>query len=174
MIAPTGDTYSFKWSTTKGSSVGTAVQYGTNVAVSTASTGGGKGCGVTLFKILPGGKLDGRTVLFGASKFGMEKGEQTEGNTFVGKYSITGTTAEGQPYSGSATVTKDGEGYDFAWNTDKKVVGFAMWRGSTAAVTFGGNDCGFALYDISGAGNLDGFWGGQKQVTFGKETAKRQ
>lgn len=173
-IEPTGDLYSFRWSITKGSRVGTGVQYGNQAAATFAASGAGKGCGVVLYKVLTGGNLDGRTARWGADKFGIEKAERTEGTTFAGKYSVTGTTDDGQPYSGTMLITKDGDGYDVEWNTGQRQVGFAIWRGSAAAVTFGGPDCGFAFYDISSNGSLDGFWGGQKQITFGKETAKRQ
>jgi len=30
------------------------------------------------------------------------------------------------------------------------------------------------MYDIKSNGNMEGNWGGQKSVTFGTETAKRQ
>ena len=173
-IVPLGDVYSFKWSVTKGSRTGTGVQNGNNAAVSFASSGAGKGCGVVLYKVLTGGNLDGRTVGWGDEKFGMEKAEKVDGTNFPGKYKVTGTTADGKPYSGSMEIQKDGEGYDVQWKTDKALVGFAIWRGSVAAVSFGGPQCGFALYDISSNGSLDGFWGGQKEITFGKESAKRQ
>src|SRR5258708_21660127 len=59
-VAPKGDNYEFRWSTTKGSRIGTGVQMGNAVAVSFAPTGGGKGCGVVLYKIASDGSLDGR------------------------------------------------------------------------------------------------------------------
>jgi hypothetical protein len=173
-VVPKGDNYEFRWATTKGTRVGTGVQMGSATAATFASTGGGKGCGVGLYKIAPDGTLDGRVAMWGEEKFALEKATRTEGTTFVGKYSVTGTTADGKPYSGSLEIKKDGSGYDFVWKLDKPNVGFAIWKGSVAAVSFGGRQCGFALYDISSNGSLEGDWGGQKQVTFGKETAKRQ
>ena len=116
--------------------------------------------------------MSGRSADLGDQKFAIESATRTDGTSFDGKYSITGTTAEGQPYSGSLDVRKDGEGYDFTWKTDKTLSGFGTWRGSYAAVGFGGPQCSFALYDIAG-NSLDGYWGGQKQITFGKESAKR-
>jgi len=173
-VIPKGDNYEFRWATTKGTRVGTGVQLGSTAAVSFAATGAGKGCGVVLYKIASDGSLDGRSVLWGEEKFGMEKAVRVEGTGFVGKYMVTGTAADGKTYLGSLAIVKDGAGYDFSWLTDKPQVGFGIWRGSYAAVSFGGHQCGFALYDIQSNGSLEGNWGGQKQVTFGTETAKRQ
>ncbi len=171
-VAPKGDSYEFRWSTTKGSRIGTGVQMGNTTAVSFAATGGGKGCGVVLYKIAPDGTLDGRTVYWGEDKFSIEKATRIEGTTFVGKYSVTGTMAGGKPYSGTLAIAKDGAGYDFDWKLDKPNVAFGIWKGSYAAASFGGPQCSFALYDIQSNGSLEGDWGGQKQVTFGKESAK--
>jgi hypothetical protein len=172
-VEPQGDLYSFRWRLTKGTLVGTGVQYGSSAAASFAPTGGGKGCGVGLYKIASDGTLDGRIARWGEDKFAIEKATRSEGTTFVGKYSITGTTADGNPYTGTLEIKKDGAGYDFDWKTDKPLVGFAFWKGSVTAVTFGGPQCSFALYDITSNGGLEGDWGSQRQVTFGKETAKR-
>lgn len=173
-VVPKGENYEFRWATTRGTRVGTGVQLGSTTAVSFAATGAGKGCGVVLYKIASDGSLDGRSVLWGDEKFGEEKAVRVEGTGFVGKYMVTGTMADGKSYLGSLAIVKDGAGYDFSWLTDKPQVGFGTWRGSYAAVSFGGRQCSFALYDIQSNGSLEGTWGGQKQVTFGTETAKRQ
>jgi hypothetical protein len=173
-VAPKGDNYEFRWATTKGTRIGTGVQMGNTIAVSFAATGAGKGCGVVLYKIASDGTLDGRTARWGEEAFALGRATRIEGTGFVGKYSATGTTADGKPYSGSLTITKDGAGYDFNWKLDKPSVAFGIWKGSYAAASFGGPQCGFALYDIQSNGSLEGDWGGQKQVTFGKETDKVQ
>ena len=68
-----------------------------------------------IYKIGSGGAtMSGRSANWSDQKFAIESATRTEGNSFDGKYSITGTTAEGQPYSGSLDVKKDGEGYDAA------------------------------------------------------------
>jgi hypothetical protein len=173
-IVPQGDVYGFRWSTTKGSRVGVGVQIGSATAASFAATGGGKGCGVVLFKIAGDGSLDGRVAYWGEEKFAVQKATRTEGTGFVGKYTVSGTSADGTPYNGTLTIKKDGGGYDFDWTGDKPQVAFGIWKGSVAAASFGGRQCSFALYDIQSNGNLEGNWGGQKAVTFGTETAKRQ
>ncbi len=173
-ITNQGDVYGFRWQTNRGSRVGNGVQIGDAMAASYAAIAAGKGCGVVLYKIASDGSLDGKVAKWGETTFGTEKATRTEGHGFVGKYSITGQGNDGKDYSGTLSITKDGAGYDFEWKTDKPLVGFGIWKGSTAAVSFGGPQCSFALYDIQSNGNLEGDWGGQKSVTFGKETAKRQ
>ena len=172
-IQPQGDLYSFRWTLPTGNRVGTGVEYGDHVAATFAPTGGGKGCGVTLYKVSgDGANLSGRSAMFGDQKFAIEIATRIAGTTFEGKYSVTGTTVDGHSYSGTLETKKNGEGYVFQWKTDHPFAGFGIWRGNVAAVSFGGPQCSFALYDISG-NTLDGFWGSQKQITFGKETAKR-
>lgn len=172
-IEPQGDLYSIRWAIFTGNRVGTAVEYDDRVAATFAPTGGGKGCGVILYKVSgDGANLNGRSAIWGDKKFAIENAARTAGSNFEGKYSLTGITADGKPYSGSLEIKKQGDGYVFLWKTDKQFGGFGTWRGSYAAVSFGGPQCSFVLYDISG-NTLDGYWGGQKQVTLGKETAKR-
>jgi hypothetical protein len=180
-IAPQGDVYGFRWSTTKGSRVGVGVQSGSATAASFASTGGGKGCGVLLFKIASDGSLDGKIAYWGGEKSGLIKATRTEGRGFVGKYSIAGNVpGEETPFAGQMSIAKDGQGYAIDWlqdyeqRKDESFVAFGIWKGSVAAASFGGRQCSFALYDIQSNGNLEGNWGGQKAVTFGTETAKRQ
>ncbi|HVF48080.1 MAG TPA: hypothetical protein VNA17_10975 [Pyrinomonadaceae bacterium] len=173
-VAPKGDIYEFRWTTSKGSRIGAGVQIGNAAAVSFAPTGGGKGCGAVLYRIASDGTLEGRITRWGETSFAMEKASRTEGNSFVGKYAVTGTTADGKPYSGALTIKRDGGGYDFDWKTDEARVAFGTWKGSVAAASFGGRQCSFALYDIQSNGNLQGDWGGQAAVTLGTETAKLQ
>ncbi len=173
-IAPQGEVDSFRWTTTHGAHNGVGVQLGDATAASYANPGGGQRCGVALYKIASDGSLDGRIAMWGEYKFGTEKAVRVEGTGFVGKYNISGTANDGKPYTGTLKITKDGGGYDFEWQTGKGQVGFGTWKGSIAAASFGGHQCSFALYDIKGNGNMDGYWGGQKSVTFGTESAKRQ
>ena len=131
-IAPKGDNYEFRWATTKGTRVGTGVQMGSAMAVSFAATGGGKGCGVVLYKIASDGTLDGRVTRWGDEQFSLERATRIEGTTFVGKYQVTGTTADGKPNTGFLSIRKDGAGYDFDWKLDKPNVAFGIWKGSYA------------------------------------------
>ena len=176
-VAPSGDVYSFRWTTNKGTRVGTGVQLGNMTAASYAATGGGKGCGVALYKIAPDGSMEGKIARWGEKSFDRESATRIEGQGFVGKYAINVSSSpnEGRPFNaGVLTISKDGGGYDFEWKTDKPQVGFGIWKGSVAAASFGGPQCSFALYDIQSNGNMEGNWGGQKSVTFGTESAKRQ
>ncbi|MFT3745295.1 MAG: hypothetical protein QM785_13505 [Pyrinomonadaceae bacterium] len=177
-IQPQGDAYGFRWTTTKGTRVGTGVQIGNATATSFAATGGGKGCTVFLYKISSDGSLDGKFVDWGYQIVGTEKAKRIEGRTFVGKYEVAGDY--GHPYKGTLTIKKDGSGYDFDWNLEDAESGpfnrvaFGTWKGSFAAASSRGRQCSFAVYDIQSNGNLNGDWGGQAAVTFGTETAKRQ
>lgn len=174
-IAPQGDVYSFRWATTAGSRAGIGVQIGDATAASYAATGGGEGCGVVLYKIAPDGTLDGRIARWGEEKFATEKATRIEGTGFIGKYTVAGASAAGGQYSGTLSIKKDGAGYDLEWKIgDKPLIAFGTWKGIVAAASFGGRQCSFALYDVHSNGNLEGTWGGQKAVTFGTESAKRQ
>ena len=178
-IQPQGDPYGFRWTTTKGTRVGTGVQIGNAAAASFAATGGGDSCGVVLFKVdTIIGTLEGRRIRWGAKTYTLEKATREDGKGFPGKYRYTVGQNETDSFSGTLIIKKDGDGYDFEWKQDEKygtvsqMVGFGIWHGSYAAVSFGGRQCSFALYNIQSNGNLDGNWGGQAAVTFGPETAK--
>ena len=180
-VVPKGDNYEFRWATTKGTRVGTGVQMASVTAVSFATTGAGKGCGVVLYKVdTVNGIIDGRSAEWGNKTYLSHKGTRTFGNSFPGHYKVTGKGTDGREYSDTLTITKNGEGYLLVWFPGENssamplLVGFGTWRGSYAAASFGGPQCSFALYDIQSNGSLEGTWGGQKQVTFGTETAKRQ
>ena len=152
-IANEGDVYSFRWTTNRGTRVGTGIQMGNATAASYSSTGAGKGCGVVLYKIAPDGSLDGRIARWGEDTFTTENAVRIEGTGFTGKYSVTG-----KDHPGTLSIKKDGSGYDFQWETDKPQVAFGIWKGSVAAASFGGRQCSFALYDIQSNGNLEGDW----------------
>jgi hypothetical protein len=173
-ITPSGDVYSLRWQTNRGTRIGTAVQLGDAASATVAGTGAGEGCGIVLYRISSDGALDGRQVMWNGAEFGTEKGIRTEGRNFPGTYDISGKSAEGKDYSGRLTITKDGEGFLFEWKLDKPRIGFGIQKGSYAAVSFGGRQCSFVLYRIMGSSGLDGSTGGQARVTFGTESAKRQ
>jgi hypothetical protein len=169
-----GDAYRFRWTTNHDRHEGVGIQIGDSVAASYASTGGGAGCGVVLYKIASDGSLNGRIAHWGEYTYGTEQAVRTEGTGFPGMYSVTGRAADGKEYKGTLKITKDGSGYDFEWKTDKPYVAFGIWKGSSAAASFGGTKCGFALFSVEASGDLDGRWGGQKAITFGTEKGKRQ
>ena len=147
---------------------------GDAVAVTCADPTDGKGCGVVLYKIAPDGSLDGRMAKWGEFTFGTEKAVRVEGTNFDGKYTVTGVGNDGKPYQGTIDVEKNGMGHQFTWHTGTNSVGFGIWRGDRAAISFGGSQCSFALYQVMSGRSLEGRWGGQRTVAFGTETAKRQ
>lgn len=180
-IAPQGDVYAFRWQLTNGTQTGTGIQIGNAVAASSAATGAGKECGVMLVKIASDGSLDGKIAMWSQEKASVIKAVRTEGRGFVGEYSISGMLPDGVTgFAGTMAIAKDGQGYTIDWlqdyetQKDQAFVAFGIWKGSVAAGSFGGRQCGFVLYDVSSNGNLEGNWGGQRAVTFGTESAKRQ
>jgi hypothetical protein len=172
-VTSEGDGYRFRWTTNRGSQDGIGVQMGDAIAVSYARTGGGKGCGVVLYRIASDGGLTGRVARWGESLFGTETGTRTEGTSFAGTYDIKGTTADRKEYSGTLNIARNGAGYQFDWKMAEPRVAFGTWRGSVAAASFGGRQCSFILYTVQGDGDLKGHWGGQRMVTFGTESAER-
>lgn len=168
-----GDAYNFRWMTNQGSRIGVGIQMEDTAAVTFARTGGGDGCGVVLYKIAPDGTLTGRTARWGEYRFGTEEAVRTKGDRFIGEYSISGTDVDGEEYKGTLAIKKNGQGHEFEWKTPKPLIGFGIWKGSHAAVSYGGPQCSFAVYSILSNGNLEGNWGGQRSVEFGTETAKQ-
>ena len=168
------DAYRFNWQTNLDKYSGTGVQIGDSVAVSYADPAVGKGCGVVLYKTAPDGSLDGRIVNWGEYTFGTEKAVRLEGTSFDGKYAVTGRTNDGREYKGTIDIKRNGSGYQTTWKTGVERVGFGTWRGDRAAISFGGVECSFVLFQVKPGGNLEGFWGSQRTVAFGRETAKRQ
>ena len=173
-ISNQDDAYRFSWHTNRPRPGGVGVQMGDAVAVTFADPGQGKGCGVVLYKIAPDGSLDGRIAKWGEFTFGTEKAVRIEGTNFDGKYTVTGTMNDGKPYQGTIDVEKNGMGHQFTWHTGTDSVGFGIWRADRAAISFGGVQCSFALYQVMSGRSLEGRWGGQRTVAFGTETAKRQ
>lgn len=170
-----GDGYRFRWTTTQESHDGVGVQMGDAVAVSYARTGGGKGCGVVLYRLAPDGGLTGRIARWGEYMFGSETATRVDGTGFEGTYEVKGSTAAGEQYTGALKISKNGDGYLFEWKgTSKPFVAFGTWQGPVAAASFGGKQCSFMLFDVEPDGDLDGHWGGQKSLSFGTEIAERQ
>lgn len=168
------DAYRFFWHTTRPRPAGVGVQIGDAVAVSYADAAAGKPCGVALYKIAADGSLTGKVAHWGEYKFASEKAVRVKGDNFDGEYKLTGTSADGTPYEGTIEVEKNGSGHQFTWHLGKvNLAGFGIWRADRAAISFGGPECGFALYQIQSTRLLEGRWGGQRTVAFGSETAKR-
>jgi hypothetical protein len=125
-----------------------------------------------LYKIASDGSLTAARP--GASTRSASNARRTEGHNFPGKYDVKGRTPDGKEYGGPLTIEKNGAGYQFDWATDKPFAAFGLQKGSVAAASFGGKQCSFMLFDIQADGDLKGDYGGQRAVTFGKETAERQ
>src|SRR5207237_10707329 len=141
--------------------VGVGGKIGYEVPVTYAHHSSRKGCGVALYKIADDGSLDGKIARWGQYTFEIEKAVHTGGKNFDGKYKVSGTTNDGKAYEGTIEVVKNGKGFQFTWHTGTDSTGFGIWRGNRAAISFGGAQCSFALYQVMSPRLLEGNWGGQ-------------
>ncbi len=172
-VANQGDTYKVELQTARLRRTGVGVQFGDSIAVTYAEAGKGTGCGVALYRIGPNGALDARIAKWGETGFASEHAQQVEGSNFDGKYTVNGNAAAGTAYEGTMDIRKNIGGYRVNWHTRTETVGYGIWRGSIAAIGYGGAQCYFAIYDIRSKGLLEGFTGGGTSFAFGTETARK-
>lgn len=173
LVTNRDDVYQFSWDSKGRKYDGVGVQNGDKVAVSFADGTNGKGCGVTLYKINSDGSLDGTAGYWGNNKKETEKATRTSGSDLEGEYDIKGKNPDGEEYNAKLKITKEGDGYRFAWTGVNNFEGFGVKMGDTVSVGFGGKQCGFVAYEIKSDGTLDGKWGGSGSTDFGTETAKK-
>lgn len=166
--------YRFNWQTNLDKYNGSGVQMNDAVAVSYTDGLDGKDCGVVLYKIAVDGSLDGRVVTYGEYTYGTETAVRMEGDSFDGKYSVSGKTNYGREYKGIIDIARNGSGYQAKWGGGVSRIGFGTWRGDVAAISFGGTQCSFVLFKVQPGGALEGRWGSQRTVAFGTENAKKQ
>src|SRR5213592_1218742 len=96
----------------------------------------------------------------------------------AGKYSVTGTNADGSAYKGELEVIKHGDVYQFRWSGGASYDGVGVQLGDVIAVAFttgeNGKGCGVVDYTITdGGATLDGKWGYWGTDEAGTEKAKR-
>lgn len=168
------DVYQFSWASGAKTYDGVGVQTGNTVAVAFTEGADGKGCGVVLYSIAANGDLDGKAGYWGVNEAETEKAKRTGGTDLAGKYDVSGTNSGGVDYKGTLDVKKDGDGYEFEWNTGAVAKGFGVRQGDTASIGIGGPQCGFVSYEVKPDGTLEGKWGGQSTKKFGIEVAKRK
>lgn len=168
------DVYQFSWASGTRTYDGVGVQTRDTIAVAFTEGADGKGCGVVLYDISSSGDLSGKAGYWGVNEAETETAKRTSGTDLAGKYNVSGTNSGGGDYKGSLVVKKDGDGYDFEWNTGAVAKGFGIRQGNTASVGIGGPQCGFVSYEVKPDGTLEGKWGGQGTKKFGTEVAKRK
>ena len=169
-ITKRDDVHQFTWQSGPNKYDGVGVRTDDSIAVAFTEGTDGKGCGVVLYKIGDDGSLNGKAGYWGVNKSESETAKRSGGTQFEGAYDITGTSPDGKAYTGKLDITRSGEGYDFNWNAGGLTKGFGVREGNKAAVGFGGNQCGFVLYEVKSDGTLSGKWGGKGVKTFGTET----
>ena len=174
-ITPRDDVYQFSWSSGGRTYDGVGVQTGDIVAVSFTEGQNGKGCGVVLYRIGADGSLDGKAGYWGVNKAEFEKAKRVSGSDLEGKYEASGKSPDGKTYSLELNIAKDGDGYTFRWGAaPSELKGFGIRMGEMSAVGFGGQQCGFVMYEVTPNGTLEGKWGGQGSTRFGTEVAKKK
>jgi len=94
-----------------------------------------------------------------------------------GRYRISGTNPNGDPYTGSLEIITRGGVYEFRWDAGRQYNGVAVRNGKVVAVAFAngadGSGCGVVDYRIMSDGTLDGVWGNWGTTASGTERAKR-
>src|SRR6266480_4401468 len=74
----------------------------------------------------------------------------------AGKYSVTGTNADGSAYKGELEVIKHGDVYQFRWSGGASYDGVGVQLGDVVAVAFttgeNGKGCGVVDYTITDGG----------------------
>lgn len=168
------DVYQFSWDSKGNKYDGVGVVNENAVAVSYTDGENGKGCGVVLYKINEDGSLDGKVGYWGVNTMENEKAIRRSGTGLEGEYEISGKNPEGKEYKGSLTVTKEGQGYVFAWKAGANIEGFGIRAGNLVAAGLGGKQCSFLAYDIKRDGTLDGKWGGRTSSVLGTEIATKK
>lgn len=95
----------------------------------------------------------------------------------AGKYSVTGSNPNGEPYRGTLEVIARGDVYQFRWNAGSQYDGVGVQNGKVIAVAYttgtDGKGCGVVDYDIASDGGLNGKWGYWGTNEAGTESATR-
>lgn len=174
LVTKRGDVYQFSWKSGGASYDGIGVQTENTVGVAFANGADGKGCSVIHYKVGADGALSGRWGEWGANASGTETATRSGGGDLAGTYAVNGTRLDGKAYKGSLTVSQQGAGYLFDWNTGDTSQGFGIRMGSFVSVGIGGDQCGFVAYEIKQDGTLDGKWSSFKSRDIGTEVATRK
>lgn len=164
----------FSWKSGTATYDGVGVQSENTVGVAFASGTEGKGCSVAHYKIEATGALSGRWGAWGANASGTETATRSGGpGALEGAYAVTGARLDGKAYKGNLSVSAQGAGFLFDWNTGDKSQGFGIKKGSYVSVGIGGGQCGFVSYEIKSDGTLDGQWSTFKSKAIGTEIATK-
>jgi hypothetical protein len=143
---------------------------------------GGDQCSVTSYFVYPDGSLAGLWALVGDTSTGTENAFRTDEIAFSdgalipdiqGEYEISGTDLEGNTYSGTLTITPQGDVYQLTWTFDDGTAeGVGVLLGNTLMVGFGGEGCAVNAYSVS-PDAMDGLWAVYGRDSLGTETATR-
>jgi hypothetical protein len=174
VVTNRGDVYQFSWDTAGKKYDGVGVRTDKKVGVAFASGDSGEGCGVVLYKIGSNATLEGRAGYWGNDRIETETARRIGGTNLNGDYEVLGKNTDGNEYVSRLTVRPSGAGYTFSWSSGSSFKGFGIKQDDYIAVGFGGDNCGFVIYDIGPNGTLDGKWGGYGSTAVGTELATRK
>lgn len=92
-----------------------------------------------------------------------------------GIYSADGTNpGTGDPYSGTAEITRTGDTYWVEWTIGKQTFGgTGIYRDGILAVSYAGEFSGIVVYRMHASGG-DGLWAVQNAPNVGTETLRRR
>ncbi len=167
-VTARGPAYQFSWATGNDYE-GVGLQGDDAVAAAY----GGDGCGVVLYRVGRDGTLDGRWAIYGMEGVGTERARRTSGSGLAGAYAVEGTNPDGTPYAGTLVVERDGPAYTLTWQAGDTYVGEGILMDDEFGTSYGGEDCGVAVYAVQG-GDLDGQWTGYGAGAVGTERATRR
>jgi hypothetical protein len=167
--------YQMSWKLGAESYDGVAVQSGNTLAATFTTGTDGRGCGAVIYQRNADKSLDGKWGEWGVNAAGAEKGVPAgEPSGGIATFNLTGTNANGSPYTGRLTITDAGNNvYQLAWDTGTKFVGTGVRVGDRLAAGWGARQCGFIIYEVKG-GTLEGKWGVPGSTALGTERVTKK
>ncbi|MCC6904653.1 MAG: hypothetical protein IT326_02350 [Anaerolineae bacterium] len=170
-VVRAGDTYTLTWMV--GSNVsGIGVVRGNALAAAYPA----ESCLIALYDISTGGGLEGSWATAQGPTVSPESAAPMQPNlagAVAGRYTFSGTAADGSPYQGEMEVSPDGVLYNVTQQSGTAdLIGTGIVVGRQFAVSFGTQPgCGVIIYAI-GQGQLAGTWGLRSApAVLGAETA---
>jgi hypothetical protein len=167
------DVHRLSWTFPDGSAH-TGVGFIEDATLAVAFANAGVPHGVVVYRI-DGGTLTGRWV---NAAPGSRPGRETLSGPagLTGSYTVDGATSDGSPYTGTVTITRDGDRYDVAWAVSTgQYTGVGLRAGDLLIVGYAnaGSTAGAVDYRIDGSA-LVGRWIRPGAVTAGTEVLRRQ
>jgi len=166
-----GPVYGIDWELGKGGSYAGTGIFADNVLA--GAYGDGKPYGLAVYRV-NGGTLSGQWLVGGKNTLGTEVLQGAK--ELAGTYQITSSKGpDGKPYSGTVTITKNGDAYNVTWTLPKENRnGVGILHGDFLVVGWGqGAGYGAVVYDAAN-GRLTGQWATAAAGPLGVETLTKK